>query len=167
MREAAIQGYIAGEIASRFDQIAGVKAAALKDRIKQNARVRIAPAQMREMCDSPEQERLIGLRDTALLSTLASSGLRVSELAGLTLDRMLAKGSAMWWSCAEERCGVSGSTLEPRIMGSHSDVAGGASSGEQLCVHVVRRRGYRPRHGYVGGGDLGGCAQVRAQYGNV
>lgn len=94
MREAAVQGFVAGETAGRFDQIAGVKTAALKDRIKQNARVRIAPTQMREMCDAPEQERLIGLRDAALLATLASSGLRVSELAGLTLERMTPKGNS-------------------------------------------------------------------------
>jgi integrase len=84
MREAAVQGYISHETASGFSQVAGVKTAALKDRTKQNARVRIAPNDMREMCDAPGSDSLIGLRDTAILATLASSGLRVSELAGLT-----------------------------------------------------------------------------------
>lgn len=94
MREAATQGYIKHEHAAAFDHISGVKAAALKDRIKQNARVRIEPSEMRTVCDLPEMERLIGLRDTALLATLASSGLRVSELVTLTHSQIRAKGKS-------------------------------------------------------------------------
>ncbi|MBW7883736.1 MAG: tyrosine-type recombinase/integrase [Caldilineaceae bacterium] len=92
LREAAAQGYVSHETAAAFDQVAGVKTAALKSRTKQNARVRIEPAAMRELCDSPEVERIIGLRDTALLATLASSGLRVSELATLTVAQIRSKG---------------------------------------------------------------------------
>lgn len=92
MREAATQGFISHEIATAFEQVNGVKTAALKDRIKQNARVRIEPTDMRVVCDSPELERLIGLRDTALLATLASSGLRVSELVSLTQAQIRPKG---------------------------------------------------------------------------
>lgn len=84
MREAAAQGYMSHEIAAAFDQVAGVKVAAMKDRIKTNARVRIEPTEMRTVCETPATDALIGLRDTALLATLASSGLRVSELAELT-----------------------------------------------------------------------------------
>lgn len=47
---------------------------------------------MRTICDAPEPERLIGVRDTALLNTLASSGLRVSEVAGLKRQQIRAKG---------------------------------------------------------------------------
>ena len=93
MREAAVQGYIDRETALAFDQIAGVRAVALKDRVKPSARVRIEPADMRDVCDSPDQDRLIGLRDRALLATLASSGLRVTELAELTLARVHKKGN--------------------------------------------------------------------------
>lgn len=92
LREAAAQGFIAHEVAAAFTEVAGVKAAALKERIKANARVRIEPAAMRTMCDTPESVRLIGLRDTALLSTLASSGLRVSEVAGLRRQQIRSKG---------------------------------------------------------------------------
>jgi integrase/recombinase XerD len=94
MREAAAQGYINHELASAFEQVNGVKTAALKDRIKQNARVRIEPTEMRTVCDLPELERLIGLRDTALLATLASSGLRVSELVSLTHSQIRQKGKS-------------------------------------------------------------------------
>ena len=93
MREAAVQGYVTHEVAAAFDAISGVKAAALKERIKGNARVRIEPVAMRTVCDTPATERLIGLRDTALLATLASSGLRVSETATLTRQHIRAKGS--------------------------------------------------------------------------
>ena len=91
MREAATQGYVSHEIAATFTHVAGVKNVAMKDRIKSNARVRIEPTEMRAVCDIPSTENLIGLRDTALLATLASSGLRVSELAGLTTAQIKRK----------------------------------------------------------------------------
>lgn len=94
LREAAIQGYVSHEIATAFDQVTGVKIAALKDRIKGNSRVRIEPVDMRTVCELPELERLIGLRDTALLATLASSGLRVSELVSLTHSQIRRKGKS-------------------------------------------------------------------------
>ncbi len=94
MREAAAQGYVESSIAADFKQISGVKTAALKDRIKPNARVRVEPTEMRAVCDAPTSERLIDLRDTALLATLASSGLRVSELASLHRSQIKAKGSS-------------------------------------------------------------------------
>jgi len=93
IREAAAQGYIDHEIAVAFDRVPGVKTVALKERVKPSARVRIEPTDMRELCDSPDPDRLIGLRDRAMLATLASSGLRVSELAELTVSRVLKKGS--------------------------------------------------------------------------
>jgi len=88
VREAAVQGYIDHETASAFAQISGVKTAALKQRIKDNARVRIEPEEMRDVCDLPDNDRLLGLRDTALLATLASGGFRVSELATLTMNQI-------------------------------------------------------------------------------
>jgi site-specific recombinase XerD len=94
MREAAIQGYVPAGTAALFDNIAGVKSAALKDRIKQTARVRIEPAAMRKMCDTPDTTVLLGLRDTALLATLASSGLRVSEVVGLKVEQIRPKGNS-------------------------------------------------------------------------
>ena len=94
MREAAAQGYLTHEVATAFGQVTGVKVAALKDRIKGNARVKIEPAEMRTVCELPELERLIGLRDTALLATLASSGLRVSEMVSLTQAQIRPKGKS-------------------------------------------------------------------------
>ncbi len=94
MREASVQGYVPASVATDFENIAGVKTAALKTRIKASARTRIEPIAMRKMCDTPDNQGLIGLRDTALLATLASSGLRVSEVAGLTCIQIRPKGSS-------------------------------------------------------------------------
>ncbi|HRW10949.1 MAG TPA: tyrosine-type recombinase/integrase [Caldilineaceae bacterium] len=91
MREAAAQGYLSHELASAFDTVSGVKTVAMKNRIKANARVRIEPTEMRDVCNSPTGESLIELRDAALLATLASSGLRVSELATLTIKNIKRK----------------------------------------------------------------------------
>jgi len=84
MREGAIQGHLSSTAAAEFNLVSGVKAVALKERTKENARVRIEPEEMRQLCSAPDSEELIGLRDNALLATLASGALRVSELTGLT-----------------------------------------------------------------------------------
>jgi integrase len=49
-------------------------------------RTPITPEDMRRLCSLPDRSTLSGKRDAALLATLASSGLRVSELASLTVS---------------------------------------------------------------------------------
>ena len=44
------------------------------------------------MCEAPDTETLTGLRDRALLATLASSGCRISEISTLTLKQIVRKG---------------------------------------------------------------------------
>ncbi len=88
IKEAAVQGYLGHEVASEFSQISGVKTVALKERTKDNARVRIEPEDMRRLCEAPDASTPIGMRDAALLATLAGSGLRVSELASLKLSHI-------------------------------------------------------------------------------
>jgi len=70
-----------------FQDVTNVKVRSLKSRLK-NARTRIAPADMRRLCEAPDTSTLIGLRDHAMLLTLASSGGRASEVASLTLDQI-------------------------------------------------------------------------------
>lgn len=41
------------------------------------------PQQIRLLCDAPDPQTLLGLRDRALLATLASSGCSVGEVVGL------------------------------------------------------------------------------------
>ncbi len=89
MKEAAIQGYITHEQAKAFGHIEGVKVAALKTRLKVNARTRIEPEGMRAMTNAAETERMIGLRNAALLHTAATSALRVSELAMLKQEHVV------------------------------------------------------------------------------
>lgn len=90
--EAAQQGYTSHEIAAAFARVKGVKPRALRGRLKEHARTRISPADMRRICDTPDAQTLVGLRDRALLATLASSGLRESEAASLTVGQIEKRG---------------------------------------------------------------------------
>ncbi len=91
IKEAAVQGHLDDTTAKAFTQIGGVKVAALKERTKPPARTRITPLAMRRLCDAPDPATLKGLRDRALLATLASSALRVDELATLTWGQIVPK----------------------------------------------------------------------------
>lgn len=84
MKEAEAQGYLAPGTAEQFDHVRGVKVAAMRDKLKADARTRIAPADMRRLCDAPDTDTLAGKMHRALLLTMASSGLRISEVISLT-----------------------------------------------------------------------------------
>jgi integrase/recombinase XerD len=71
-----------------FQDVRNVRIHSLKNRLKKNARVRIEPAKMRQLCSIPDTASFIGKRDTALLLTLASSGARASEIASLTIQQI-------------------------------------------------------------------------------
>lgn len=92
MKEAATQGYLDADSALAFGGLAGVKPQALKSRQRAHSRTRIDPLDMRRLCDAPDASTLIGKRDAALLATLASSGLRVSELVGLQVGTISHRG---------------------------------------------------------------------------
>ncbi len=88
MKEAEVQGYIPKGTYEDFKRIDGVRVSALKHRKKEHARTYISPEQMRILTSLPDTLTLVGLRDSALLHTLASSGLRVHELATLKKHRV-------------------------------------------------------------------------------
>lgn len=88
MDTAAEQEYITYEIANSFKSVRGVKINALEDRQKEHAQTKISNDDMRRMTDAPDTNTLVGLRDKALLHTLATSGIRASEAAKLTIDRI-------------------------------------------------------------------------------
>lgn len=92
MQEAAMQEYISYEIARAFGQIDGVKVEALEDRQKEHSQTKISSEDMRRLTNAPDVNGLVGLRDKALLHTLASSGIRASEAAKLTIDRIGKEG---------------------------------------------------------------------------
>ena len=81
MKEAAEQGHIPHETASAFADRRGVKVKALKERLRPHARTRVAPEAMRALIAQADLTTLKGLRDAALLHTLASSGIRLAEAA--------------------------------------------------------------------------------------
>jgi integrase/recombinase XerD len=84
VREGARHGLVAAAVAEAFAQVEGVSVVALRHRLKAHARVRITPAQMRQLCEAPTPQTLLGLRDRALLLTLATSGCRIAEVVTLT-----------------------------------------------------------------------------------
>lgn len=89
MKEAAIQGYIPHETADAFEHVSGVTLKALKGRLRQHNRVRIEPEMIRTITESFDTTTLIGLRNRAMFTTLASSGLRIKELVTLTRDQII------------------------------------------------------------------------------
>lgn len=92
VREASRRGVITASLNVEFDQVPGVKVKSLKARLKHHARTRISPEDMRGLCEAPDRSTLVGLRDAALLATLASSGVRASEVANLALERIVKQG---------------------------------------------------------------------------
>ena len=84
VKEAAAQGYATHETAASFEQVAGVKVQALKERQKSHSRTLISPDTMRAICTAPDATSMAGKMHRALLATLASSGCRISEIVSLT-----------------------------------------------------------------------------------
>lgn len=88
MAEAAQQGHISHETAQSFADRRGVKVKALKERLRPHARTYIAPEAMRALIGLADLSTLKGLRDAALLHTLASSGVRLAEAASLKIEQV-------------------------------------------------------------------------------
>jgi integrase len=84
VKEGALQGLVDRAVADAFAQVEGVSVTALRHRLKVHARVRITPAQMRQLCEAPPTDTPLGRRDRALLFTLATSGCRIAEVVTLT-----------------------------------------------------------------------------------
>lgn len=88
---AAIERFDEGA-AYRFGLVERVKVSSLRHRLKPHARVRLEPDDVRRLCRQPDPSTRVGLRDRALLHTLASSGCRISEVVTLRQDAMLRQG---------------------------------------------------------------------------
>ena len=94
VKEGAVQGLLDRAVAEAFAQVEGVSVGALRHRLKAHARVRITPAQMRQLCEAPDGQTLLGLRNRALLLTLATSGCRISEVVTLTPAQVTTRDGA-------------------------------------------------------------------------
>jgi integrase/recombinase XerD len=92
IKEAATRQMVPPDVAFAFGNVESVSVRALRDRLKKNGKVRIFPQEMRALCDTPDTSTLIGLRDRALLHTLASSGLRISEALDLQPEMIEQRG---------------------------------------------------------------------------
>ena len=84
MKEAAKQGFTTRENAKAFGNVDGVKVAAMKKRVKPHARTKITAEDMRRLCEQPDPFTPAGKMHRALLLTLATTGLRISEAVTLT-----------------------------------------------------------------------------------
>jgi integrase/recombinase XerD len=84
-------------------QVEGVSVVALRHRLKAHARIRITPAQMRQLCDAPTLQTLLGLRDRALLHTLAGSGCRIMEVVTLTAGQITTREGGFFLQVLEKR----------------------------------------------------------------
>ena len=91
MAEAGEKHYITREASLEFKSVRGVTIRALRTRLKKNSRTKIEPEQMRCMVDMPDTSTPIGKRDRAVLYTLASSGLRIGELASLKPEQIVSE----------------------------------------------------------------------------
>lgn len=88
IREMADRRIIDEKVSIRFDRVRGAKVKPLKGRLKHHAQTKIEPEEMRAICDAPDKSTLTGLRDAALLATLASSGVRAEEAATLMISQV-------------------------------------------------------------------------------
>jgi integrase len=78
--------------AYRFRLVERVKVSALRHRLNPNARTRLEPHEVRLLCRLSDPLTLIGLRDRAMLYTLASSGCRISEVVALRRSDIVRQG---------------------------------------------------------------------------
>ena len=88
MHEASNQHLLPRVLADEFASVAGIRPKTMDNRRNPYARVLLTPAQMRAICDTPDVNTLAGVMHRAFLSTLAGSGLRVSEAVHLTLAQL-------------------------------------------------------------------------------
>lgn len=148
MVAAAEQGYLSHELAHAFERVRGVAARALKERRRPYNRTRITPTQMRRICDAPltlpdDRPELLRLRDAALLATLASSGVRLTEAATLRAEQIEAHPDGGY------QLRVLGKTdTEPRV----------APLSREAKAHIdrwLRRRGVHSPYLFVSFGGRG------------
>jgi len=83
MAEAAQQGYITHELAEQFKHVKGLKQVANKDRRKAHSRTAISKQDMQRIIDAPDATTPAGAMHRALLLTLATCGMRISEAVSL------------------------------------------------------------------------------------
>jgi len=92
MREAAARALISKAAYADFQFVRSAQARTMKGRERPFNKTRLTSEDVRRLCDARDASTLLGLRDRALLLTLASSGARISEVVTLAVDHVLANG---------------------------------------------------------------------------
>lgn len=85
MMEAAQQGYISHEKAEQFKHVRGLKQVANKERRKAHSRTAINKSDMQRLIDAPDTTTPAGMMHKALMLTLATCGMRISEAVNLRI----------------------------------------------------------------------------------
>jgi site-specific recombinase XerD len=94
IKEGAMQGYVDHAKAEALRRVSGASEKALKGRLK--VPTRLTPPQMRRLVDAPDRTQLRGWRDRALLSVLASSGCRISEVITVTSTQIRSEAGSFF-----------------------------------------------------------------------
>lgn len=123
MAAAAEQGHIAHETAEGFKRVKGLKLSANKDRRKDHARTAISKDDMKRLLNAPDTTTPAGAMHRALLLTLATCGMRISEAISLKI-------TDLQWESADKGAGwvayVLGKNMdrpEPRPLGMQAKKA--------------------------------------------
>ena len=88
MAEAAQQGYITRSDADEFKSVRGLTVKANKDRRNAHTRTRITKTDMQRIVNAPDATKPAGLMHRALLMTLATGGMRISEAVTLKVSQI-------------------------------------------------------------------------------
>ncbi len=92
LKVAAQSGFISFELYEQFKVIEGASVNALKDRQDKHARTTISKEDMRRLVDAPNTKHATGKMHKALLLTLASTGMRISEIVTLKVSQIVSNG---------------------------------------------------------------------------
>jgi integrase/recombinase XerD len=121
---AAEQGYIPADVSERFKGVKGLKASANRARRNPHARTRISRAQMQAIVNAPNLSTAAGQMHRALLLTLATVGLRISEAVSLQIDQLEfgldEEGRSGWMVHV---AGKGQAEAKPRALGAAAKVA--------------------------------------------
>jgi integrase len=89
----AALGTLPPTLAQDFARVDRLPVTHLPHRLTPTSRLTYTPAQIRQLCLAPDHRTLLGLRDRALLLTLASSGLKSHDVVTLTPADLIARGT--------------------------------------------------------------------------
>jgi integrase/recombinase XerD len=89
VKASAILKRLPAATAQEFSLVENAQIAPLRHRLRPDARIKIQPPEMRALVEAPDTRSLLGLRDRALLATLAGSGCRIGEVVTLQKDHIL------------------------------------------------------------------------------